>query len=62
MLPEDLLFQLHEQWHGVHVVQQHQAMRGLQRLHYLFSVRTVSRVADGHLLAYVWMERNVEAI
>lgn len=51
VLPEDLLRQLHEQRHGVHVVQQHEALRGLQRLHHLLSLRTVPGVADCHLLA-----------
>lgn len=51
VLPEELLFQLHEQWHGVYVVQQHEAVRGLQRLHHLLSLRTVPGVADSHLLA-----------
>lgn len=50
VFPADLLCQLHEQWHGVHVVQQHEALCGLQRLHHLLPLWTVSGVADCHLL------------
>lgn len=45
----DVLRQLHEQRPGVHVVQQHAALRGLQRLHHLLPLRAVPRVADGRL-------------
>lgn len=55
VLPEDFLLQLHQQRHGVHVVQQHQALRGLQRVHHLVPVRAVSGVADRHLLPWVFV-------
>ena len=51
LLFKDVVFQLHEQWHGVYVVQQHQAVRRLQRLHNLLPIRAVSGVADCHLLS-----------
>jgi len=58
VLPADLVFQLHQQRHGVHVVQQHQALRGLQRLHHLLPVRAVPGVADCGLLSseLFWIE------
>lgn len=45
----DQLCQLHQPAHGVHVVQQHTALRRLQRLCHLFSLWPVSWMADWRL-------------